>query len=169
LPPNLALVLRVATVVEGVCVTLDPEFDFIDVATEFLREHGFIEEGVRDYIEDQADALQESTRSAIRTPPKLEEALDRINRESLVVDANVVDDDRVFDRLARRIVLGLLLTGSIVSTSILWAFSDPYATGASLVGAVVVLGLLYRSFRRRRGIRATPQFTRQNLRQRREE
>jgi len=169
LPPNMALVLRVATVVEGVCVTLDPEFDFIEVATEYLREHGFIEEGIRDYVEDQAERLQESTRSALRTPPKLEEALDRINRESLQLDANVVDDERVFDRLARRIVLGLLLTGSFVSTAILWAFSDPLAAGTSLAASVVVLGLLYRSFRRRKGIRATPQFTRQNLRQRREE
>ncbi len=169
LPPNMALVLRVATVVEGVCVTLDPDFDFIDVATEYLREHGFIEEGIRDYVEDQAEALQESTRSALRTPPKLEEALDRINRQSLQLDANVVDDERVFERLARRIILGLFLTGSVVSTAILWAFSDPYAAGASLAVAVAVLGLLYRSFRRRRGIRATPQFTRQNLRQRREE
>jgi predicted unusual protein kinase regulating ubiquinone biosynthesis (AarF/ABC1/UbiB family) len=169
LPPNLALVLRVATVVEGVCVTLDPEFDFIDVATTYLRENGFIEQGVRDYVENQAEKVQASTRAALRTPPKLEEALDRINRESLRLDANVVDDERVFDRLARRIILGLLLTGSVVSTAILWAFSDPYAAGASLVSSIVVLGLLYRSFRQRRGIRATPQFTRQNLRQRREE
>jgi predicted unusual protein kinase regulating ubiquinone biosynthesis (AarF/ABC1/UbiB family) len=169
LPPNLALVLRVATVVEGVCVTLDPEFDFIDVATGYLREHGFIERGVRDYVEERAEAVQESTRAALRTPPKLEEALDRINRESLQLDANVVDDERVFERLARRIILGLFLTGSVVSTAILWAFSDPYAAGASLAVSVAVLALLYRSFRRRRGIRATPQFTRQNLRQRREE
>jgi len=169
LPPNLALVLRVATVVEGVCVTLDPEFDFIDVATDYLREHGFIERGVRDYVEERAEAVQESTRAALRTPPKLEEALDRINRESLTLDANIVDDERVIDRLARRIILGLVLTGTVVSTAILWAFSDPLAAGASLASSVVVLGLLYRSFRQRRGIRATPQFTRQNLRQRREE
>jgi predicted unusual protein kinase regulating ubiquinone biosynthesis (AarF/ABC1/UbiB family) len=169
LPPNLALVLRVATVVEGVCVTLDPEFDFIDVATTYLRENGFIERGVRDYVEDRAEQLQESTRSAIRTPPKLEEALDRINRGALSVDANVVDDERVFEQLARRLVLGLLLMGTLLSTAILWAFSDPLAATISAGGSVVVLGLLYRSFRRRRGIRATPQFTRQNLRQRREE
>jgi predicted unusual protein kinase regulating ubiquinone biosynthesis (AarF/ABC1/UbiB family) len=165
----MALVLRVATVVEGVCVTLDPDFDFIDVATDYLRDHGFIERGVRDYVEERAEALQESTRAALRTPPKLEEALDRINRESLTLDANIVDEERVIDRLARRIILGLLLTGTVVSTAILWAFSDPLAAGASLGSAIVVLGLLYRSFRRRRGIRATPQFTRQNLRQRREE
>ena len=169
LPPNLALVLRVATVVEGVCVTLDPEFDFIDVATDYLRENGFIEQGVRDYVEDRAEQIQESTRSAIRTPPKLEEALDRVNRESLAVDAKIVDEERVFDRLARRLVLGLLLMGTILSTAILWAFSDPLAAGVSAGGSVVLFGLLYRSFRRRRGIRATPQFTRQNLRQRREE
>jgi hypothetical protein len=75
----------------------------------------------------------------------------------------------VFEQLARRLVLGLLLMGTLLSTAILWAFSDPLAATISAGGSVVVLGLLYRSFRRRRGIRATPQFTRQNLRQRREE
>ncbi|MEF8936373.1 MAG: AarF/ABC1/UbiB kinase family protein, partial [Halovenus sp.] len=45
LPSNLALVLRVATVVEGVCVTLDPDFDFISVATSYLRGQGYIEQG----------------------------------------------------------------------------------------------------------------------------
>ena len=169
LPPNLALVLRVATVVEGVCVTLDPQFDFIDVATDYLREHGFIEQGVRDYVEDRAEQVQASTRAAIRTPPKLEEALDRVNRESLAVDAKIVDEERVFDRLARRLVLGLLLMGTLLSTAILWAFSDPLAAALAAGSSVVLLGLLYRSFRRRQGIRATPQFTRQNLRQRREE
>ncbi|MFW6321834.1 MAG: ABC1 kinase family protein, partial [Halohasta sp.] len=44
LPRNLALVLRVATVVEGVCVSLDPEFDFISVATDYLTEEGYREE-----------------------------------------------------------------------------------------------------------------------------
>jgi len=45
LPANLALVLRVATVVEGVCVTLDPDYDFIAVATAYLTEQGYREEG----------------------------------------------------------------------------------------------------------------------------
>ena len=61
LPPNLALVLRVATVVEGVCVTLDPEFDFISTATEYLRDEGYYEQTARDLAEDAGRQLQRTT------------------------------------------------------------------------------------------------------------
>jgi predicted unusual protein kinase regulating ubiquinone biosynthesis (AarF/ABC1/UbiB family) len=167
LPPNLALVLRVATVVEGVCVTLDPDFDFIEVATNYLREQGMLEENVRKFVEERAREVQQSAQAAVRAPPKLESALDRINRDRLAVQATVVDDKQVFAKLARRLVLGFLLTGTLVSTAILYAFADLRAAAVALLVSVPVAILLYLSFRRKRGIRATPQFTRQNLRERR--
>jgi predicted unusual protein kinase regulating ubiquinone biosynthesis (AarF/ABC1/UbiB family) len=169
LPPNLALVLRVATVVEGVCVTLDPDFDFIDVATDYLREEGYVEASVREFIEDRADEVNDAARSALRTPPKLEDALDRINRGDLEVEAAVTDEEAVFEQLARRLVLGLLLTGTVLATAILYAFSTPVAAVAPGVASLLVVGLLYRSFRDPSGISATPQFTRQEMRKRQEE
>jgi predicted unusual protein kinase regulating ubiquinone biosynthesis (AarF/ABC1/UbiB family) len=169
LPPNLALVLRVATVVEGVCVTLDPDFDFIAVATEYLRENGFLQESAQQFVRERANDARESVESALRTPPKLEEALDRINRDALSVDATLVDERNVFDRLAKRLVLGLLLTGTVLASAVLYAFSTPTAALVPAAGAVLVGLLLVLSFRRQRGIRATPQFTRQNLRERRED
>jgi predicted unusual protein kinase regulating ubiquinone biosynthesis (AarF/ABC1/UbiB family) len=169
LPPNLALVLRVATVVEGVCVTLDPDFDFIEVATEYLRQEGYVEASVREFLADRADEVEDAARAAVRTPPKLEDALDRINRGDLEVEATVSDEEAVFDQLARRLVLGLLLTGAVLSTAILYAFSEPIAAVAPGVGGVLVLLLLYRSFREPSGISATPQFTRQEMRKRQNE
>ena len=169
LPSNLALVLRVATVVEGVCVTLDPDFDFIDVATGYLRSQGYIEEGVRDFIEDRATEVREATESAVRVPPKLEDALDRIEREDFHVRADIEDSDNLLDQLAARVVLGMAFAAGAVSTAILYAFATVEATAVAGTASVVVLVLLYRSFRKRRGIRAQPQFTRQNLRERRGE
>ena len=169
LPPNLALVLRVATVVEGVFVTLDPDFDFIAVATEYLRENGFLEDSARQFVEDRAQEARQSVESVFRTPPKLESALDKVNRDKLAVDAKLVDERNVFDRLAKRLILGLLLTGSVLSTAILYAFSDPTAAIVPAVGSALVGVLLLLSFRSKSGIRATPQFTRQNLRERRDE
>ena len=166
LPPNLALVLRVATVVEGVCVTLDPGFDFIDVATDYLREEGYIEASVREFVEDRATEVNDATRAIVRTPPKLESALDQINRGDLAVQATVDDDERVFEQLARRLVLGLLLTGTVLATAILYAFAAPVAAILPGAGGVLLLGLLYRSFRDSSGISATPQFTRQEMRKR---
>jgi predicted unusual protein kinase regulating ubiquinone biosynthesis (AarF/ABC1/UbiB family) len=169
LPPNLALVLRVATVVEGVCVTLDPDFDFIEVASDYLRDEGYLEAGARQFVEDRVDEVNQAARSTIRVPPKLEQTLDRIDRDSLVVQAELNDSEGVLDRLAKRLILGMLFTIGILSTVLLYIVDDFVA--AAVLGALSVftVALLYRSFSKKRGIRAQPQFTRQSMKQRQEE
>jgi predicted unusual protein kinase regulating ubiquinone biosynthesis (AarF/ABC1/UbiB family) len=169
LPSNLALVLRVATVVEGVCVTLDPDFDFITVATDYLTEQGYREESIRQFAEETAEQFQRSTQSAVRIPPKLESALDRVEREDLHVRADLEDSNGVVDKLARRVVLGLVFATSVPTTALLYTEADLLAAGVMGAFTFAVGAGLYRSFRERSGVRATPQFTRQNLRERREE
>jgi len=164
LPANLALVLRVATVVEGVCVTLDPDFDFISVATEYLRDEGHITAGARQLVEDRADEVRDAAESIVRVPPKLESALDRIEREDLHVRADIEDSDRILERMTRRLIFGMVLASGLFSTALLYAQSSLAATAVAGGGTVLVAGLTYFSFRRSKGIRAQPQFTRQNLR-----
>ena len=171
LPRELALVLRVATVVEGVCVTLDPEFDFIEVATDFLAERGFREEGTRRFVEDLGEQVGASSRAALRVPPKLERALDRVDRENLRVEAAIADPQNRLDRLARRVVYGLLLSAGWVSTTLVSLEAGLRAAVVPALLSALFAVLLYRSFRGRRGFAAEPQFTRQGLerqRQRRE-
>jgi len=168
LPPNLALVLRVATVVEGVCVTLDPDFDFIDVATTYLREQGYIEAGARQFVEDRVDEVNQAVQSSVRVPPKAEAALDRINHDNLSVRARISDTEQVFERLAKRIVAGLFLTATTLATAVLYAFASAEATVIAGSLSLAALAMLYLSFRDQSGIRAQPQFTRQNLREREE-
>ncbi len=167
LPKNLALVLRVATVVEGVCVTLDPNFDFIATATDYLTERGYREESVRQYLEASGEQLRRSAESLSRLAPKAERTLDRLDRDDLYVRIGVEDSKGVFDTLAKRLIYGMLLTMSLFSMGVLYALEAPQASIVAAVFSVAVLILLYRSFRERTSIRAKPQFTRQNLRQRR--
>ncbi len=169
LPANLALVLRVATVVEGVCVTLDPDFDFITVATSYLGEQGYIEQGVREYIEDQGKQLRESTGAAVRIPPKLESALDRIERDSVRVTAELDDDREYFDLLAKRLIFGLLLAAGVVSTTLLYVSEELLVGGVFAAGTLVVAASLFHSFRKSRTVRGKPQFTRQRMREREKE
>ena len=169
LPPNLALVLRVATVVEGVCVTLDPDFDFIAVATDFLRDQGYVEETAREYVEARSAEFREMGESLVRVPPKLERTLDSVQRGDVTVQFELDDDEAALDQLAKRLILGGLLSATVVASAVLYAFSTPVATLVPLVVAVPVAVLLWRSFRSRRGIRARPQFTRQQMRKRRDE
>ncbi|ACV12744.1 ABC-1 domain protein [Halorhabdus utahensis DSM 12940] len=166
LPENLALVLRVATVVEGVAVTLDPDFDFISVATDFLREEGYLEESARQFVSDRVTEVRDAGRSAVRVPPKLETTLDRIERDDFYVRADIEDSDDLLDILATRLILGMIAAGGLVSTSVLYSLSTVRATLLAALVTTVSLFALYRSFRKRRSIRATPQFTRQKMRQR---
>ncbi len=169
LPKNLALVLRVATVVEGVCVTLDPDFDFISTATAYLTEQGYREESVRRYLEETGQQLRETGESLTRLAPKAERALDRLDRDDLYVRIGVEDSEDVFETLAKRLVYGMLLTMSLFSMGVLYALEAPEASIVAAVFSVVVTIQLYRSFRKPHAIRAKPQFTRQNLRKRRGE
>jgi predicted unusual protein kinase regulating ubiquinone biosynthesis (AarF/ABC1/UbiB family) len=166
LPSNLALVLRVATVVEGVCVTLDPDFDFISVATDYLRDQGYLEAGIRQFFEDRADEVQDAATSALRTPPKLERTLDKIERDDLRVNADIEDSDDLLRKMAKRLIFGMALAAGIVSTAVLYAFATVQAAGVGAAGTLAVAVILYFSFREKKGIRAEPQFTRQNLRER---
>jgi predicted unusual protein kinase regulating ubiquinone biosynthesis (AarF/ABC1/UbiB family) len=169
LPPNLALVLRVATVVEGVCVTLNPDVDFVSVATDSLHKEGYLEATAREFVSQRASEVRSAAESAIRTPPKLERVLDTARDGNLEVQADLRDSRNTLDKLARRLVYGLLVTSGLLSTAILYAFGDLYATAAAGAFTLWFSAVLVYSFRRKRGVTAQPQFTRQNLRQRRQE
>lgn len=170
LPRNLALVLRVATVVEGVCVTLDPDFDFIETATDYLREQGYYEETARELAEEAGDQLQETTRALFTVPPKLDNTLDTVNRGDLAVNVTLEDETKVLDKLAMRIAFSVLLAVGVLSATILYSFADAWRLALVVLALSAPMALaLYRSFRKRRGIRAKPQFTRQSMRQRRDD
>ncbi|SEO29449.1 Predicted unusual protein kinase regulating ubiquinone biosynthesis, AarF/ABC1/UbiB family [Halogranum amylolyticum] len=170
LPRNLALVLRVATVVEGVCVTLDEEFDFISVATEYLTQEGYREETIKQIAGDVSEQLQATSQSLVRVPPKLERVLDRVERENLTLDVRIEDKNRVFDKLAKRIAFAIFVAVGILSSAILYAFGGSWEPAAAVAALTLpVVFLLYRSFRAKKGLRASPQFTRQNLKQRRDD
>jgi predicted unusual protein kinase regulating ubiquinone biosynthesis (AarF/ABC1/UbiB family) len=166
IPSDLALVLRVATVVEGVCVALDPEFDFIDASQKYFRAEGYFEEGARQFVTDRAEDVGAAVGASVRVPPKLESTLDRMNRDDLRVDAALRDPEDQFERLARRVVLGLVFAAGIVSTTLLSVAASTVQTLLA-AGATAVVGFfLYRSFQTGLTLYAESdaQFTRQRLR-----
>jgi len=170
LPPNLALVLRVATVVEGVCVTLDPEFDFISTATEYLRKEGYYEQTARDIAEDAGRQVQRTTEALFTVPPKADEFLDRANRDDLTVNVVLEDDTDVLEKLAMRIAYSVLLAVGVLSATILYSFTQQWRIALGILALSAPLAIaLYRSFRTKRGLRATPQFTRQGMKKQRED
>jgi len=170
LPRNLALVLRVATVVEGVCVTLDPDFDFISVATDYLTEQGYREQTARRIASDAADQAQEAAEALVTVPGQMSRVLDGLEDENLTVNINVQDSDDVMRDLAKRLILGIFVAVGVLSASMIYAFSQGWEISAGiLLVTTPIAGALWKSFRRQRAIRATPQFTRQSMRERERE
>jgi len=168
LPRNLALVLRVATVVEGVCVTLDPEFDFISVATDYLSEQGYREQTARRIASDAAGQVQETAGALVSVPPKLDRVLDGLEDQDLTVNINVKDDDDVMRDLAKRLILGIFVAAGVLSAALIYAFGQDWRVSAGILAVTApIVVMLWRSFRRKqKSIRAKPQFTRQSMRQR---
>jgi len=171
LPQNMALVLRVATVVEGVCVTLDPDFDFIEVATEYLSEEGYLEDTARRLASDAATQTRDTARALFTVPPKLENVLDTVEREDLAVNVTLEDDNHVLDRLAQRIAYSVLTAVGGLSAAIIYSFGsttlDVYLSIGIVVATLPMVFFLYRSFTKDKGgLRAQPQFTRQSMRER---
>ncbi|RXK47234.1 ABC1 kinase family protein [Halorientalis pallida] len=166
LPQDLALIVRITTVLEGVCRTLDPEFDLIELVTEYVRSEGYASRGVRELLDRAGDELRATTEALLVTGPKLERTLDRANRDDLTVRTALGDENGLFDRLAKQAVLGLGFVGSVFAALVLFVAGDRTAATVAALGAPVALALLYLSLRKRSGISAEPQFTRQNLRAR---
>ncbi|MFB6083654.1 MAG: ABC1 kinase family protein [Halorientalis sp.] len=168
LPQELALIVRITTVLEGVCRTLDPEFDLIELVTEYVREEGYASRGVRELLDRAGEEVQATAEALLVTGPKLERTLDRAARDDLTVRTALGDEEGLFDRLAKRAVLGLGFAASAVAALILFVAGDGTAAAVAASGAGLAVVGLYRSLRSPSGISAEPQFTRQNLRAREE-
>lgn len=153
IPSYVALGLRVSTIVEGICLQLDPEFDFLGVAREFFVEEGYIEEAFRDRAREFAGELGDTAAAVYRTPVKLEGALDTIDRGEVEVVADLRDSRDYIERLGKRISYAVLGGSAVIGGSILATSSPVYAVPVFLFGVVMVY-LLARSFRSPVGLQA---------------
>ena len=169
LPRNLALVLRVATVVEGVCVTLDEDFDFIAVATDYLSAEGYREETIKRLARDTGEQVQETAEALFTVPPKLDRVLDTVERDDLTVNVQIDDENHVLDKLAKRISYSIMVAVGLLSASIIYSFTGQWRISVAILALTLpMVFFLYRSFKQPTGLRAKPQFTRQSMRQQRQ-
>lgn len=147
LPQELALVLRVGSITEGVCVTLDPEFDFIETVTDYLAERGYRREAIEQAATAAGDRIQRIGRTSLRLPEKLEAVLETIDRDQLVVTVEADEPIGALERFAKQLVYGLLTTAGVLTIGILYAVEEPLAALVAAGGTAVAGVLLYRSFR----------------------
>jgi predicted unusual protein kinase regulating ubiquinone biosynthesis (AarF/ABC1/UbiB family) len=173
LPPDLALIVRVSTVLEGVVRTLHEDFEFIEMITEYVREREDVGALGREAVLGRL--WQEATATAGATatlPTRLDRTLDRVRRDDAVATVHLEDPADRLDRLALGVVYGLAVAGGVTATVILYVAADQTAAGAA--GAATVLaGLLYIRTRRRdagdRSLQAAGQMAQRGVGRRRRE
>nr|WP_254282847.1 AarF/ABC1/UbiB kinase family protein [Halomicroarcula limicola] len=169
LPQDLALVVRVTTVLEGVCRTLDPEFDFIEVITDYVMEQGATDMSgaLREEIEE---TVTRSVRSSVTALPRAEAALDTAARDELVLETLLEDSGGLARQMAIRLLLGIVAAAGIPVAAFLFVTTTIEATALAVAVTGITLGVIGWSFRgQRRAALTTPQFTRHEMRRRRED
>ncbi len=146
IPPNVMLLMRAGTVGEGVCRSLDPEFDFIAVTRSFLVDHGFIESEFRALISELRGDLRESAPVLARAPARFDTVFGQLERGDLVVRTEPVEPTPGGDPGAGYAILAGAL---FVTTAVVAFHNQPYEI-ASLIAAVLATLQYLRTRRSRR-------------------
>ncbi|WP_394741923.1 ABC1 kinase family protein [Natronococcus roseus] len=132
IPPNVMLLVRVGTVGEGVCRSLDPEFDFLGATRSFLVDHGFIESELEALLAETRTDLRESAPVLARAPARFDSVFGQLERGELVVRTDPVGPPSGSDPAVGYAVLAGAL---FVATAVLTLHAQPYEL-PSLLAAV---------------------------------
>jgi len=155
LPQDLALIVRVSTVLEGVTRTLDEEFDFISVVTDLVRERAG--DGAAGLAREEIEAQARATVGGLLAAPELADTtLDSASRGETLVNTLYADDPAPFRLLAVRLALAIGVGVGGVTAVGMYTFGEPAAALAVGVVSAVGVAALARTFRRdsNRGVSA---------------
>lgn len=171
LPQDLALVVRVSSVLEGVCRTLDPDFDFINVVKEYVADQATESETADRVLDEVRSRAVEFERSVRRVPGQLEAALDRQQHDTLRVSMDIESENGVLSRLARQVVFGSATAATVVATAGLYGVGSGSWAVVAAGGAVLLSVLTRRVFRTtgpRRDVQAGTTMAQRSLQGRRQ-
>ena len=76
LPKNLVLYMRMLSILEGVCLTLDPDFRFIKILGRLLEEEALVEEAYSAELKEQIKRLSQALDASIEIAPMLKNYLE---------------------------------------------------------------------------------------------
>ena len=138
LPKNLALYMRMASIIEGIYKTHKVDFKFVKVVKEILEEESLIKDAYVEELKYSFNRFAKSIDATISIAPELKKFL---------------DDNRSLQLLNSKPKSNVLLSGSILSAAIFVGSAVLYtsneSTGiAGMIGSLVVMGI-FAIFRKR--------------------
>ncbi|WP_049896414.1 ABC1 kinase family protein [Natrialba chahannaoensis] len=137
IPPNVMLLVRVGTVGEGVCRSLDPKFDFLATTQSFLIDHGFIESELEALFEDIRDDVRQSAPIVAGLPAQVNTVFGQLERGELVVRTESVEPTTIDSGLGYAV-----LSSAFVLAAALLSFQSTLDAAIAFVVSIVFL-LMY--------------------------
>ena len=126
LPKNLALYMRMASIIEGIYKTHKVDFKFVKVVREILQEENLIKDAYIEELKYSFDRFAKSIDATISIAPELKKFLDQ-NRSLQLLNAKPKSN--------------ILLSGSILSSAIFVGSALVYSTNES-IGITGMIGSL---------------------------
>ncbi|KAF6248050.1 protein kinase [Nitrosopumilus sp. b3] len=138
LPKNLALYMRMASIIEGIYKTHQVNFKFVKIVREILEEESLIKDAYIEEIKRSFDRFAKSIDATISIAPELKKFL---------------DENRSLNLLNAKPKSNVLLSGSILSAAIFIGSSVLYATNESIgitgmIGSLIIMSV-FAIFRKR--------------------
>jgi predicted unusual protein kinase regulating ubiquinone biosynthesis (AarF/ABC1/UbiB family) len=137
LPKNLVLYMRMLSILEGICLTLDPDFRFIKILGRLLEEEGLLEEAYSAEMREQIKRLRQAIDSSIEIAPMLRTYL------------NYKQQTELSGNLGKKRNSPNFLSGAFVGFGIFGVVSSIFSIGAqtgkiefSLSLVILVVGLV---------------------------
>ena len=155
LPSELALLLRVITMSEGMGLMLDPEFHYLEYAQPILRRHWRDRTSVRTRMRELGRGAVEATELAAALPGRTQRLLARLERgdfELQVRHERLEQVTREFQGMTNRLSMALIVAASVVALAVALVARDgsearPYLqwlfAGGLVFTLVFGLGLVF--------------------------
>lgn len=123
-PATFTFVMRAFSTLEGVGKTLDPEFNFMEVAQPYamdvMNNNGY--DNSKTFLDEIGRQAAQVSSTALGLPRRVEETIDKLERGDLRLRVRSIETDRVLRRLSG-VQLGtnytLLIVGFTISATIL--------------------------------------------------
>ena len=144
-PATFTFVLRAVSTLEGLGKSLDPSFNFMDVAQPFADQlmSSNSDFGAREILNQLGQQVGQVGSSALNLPRRIEQTLDRAERGELRMRVKAIETERLLRRLNTGVlglIYGVLLSAAMVCTVILYT-SAHYLEGILTFGLAGVLSI----------------------------
>lgn len=145
LPGELALLFRVIVMSEGLGLTLDPEFRYLDYASPFFRERWSRYHGLASTVKRAGRAAADAAELTLELPRRTSMLLGRLERGEMELNVQHEGLERFSNQLQRmfnRLALAVVLAASVVAMALALGVRA-FPAGSAYLSWMFRIGLLF--------------------------